>query len=347
MPKTTLYSCEGEVLSIPEAVTRLGPLVSEEELSMIEKNLYKITTKDVPDIIYQQALTRSKRLGSEKVLEVSTSGKRSAYWNDEKIKFKGCNPKEKKRSSLYFDFEKQEEKSELEPWGTLRGKDVIREILGIISLEENGIRNILRPVAVYKYTENRFCLIEECKTNRRAPELYEGHTVLGSEFGFKDPLSLEKYNCQVTDILTNMHVKGLFRGATDGHPENVLVDDDGKVYLCDFCNFELGIPEKPEIFFMKALTEAIEASPIIFSPIIKVVIGNKLDEKQLENVFRIYMDRSTFYQEYTDKLLNKVSEMSQKFDKLSIKKGLKSAENSFLVKICCFSSIPTNIKTLF
>lgn len=345
MSGASLYTCEGEVISVEEAVNSFDRFLSDREHDILYRNLDGVVA-DPPREAAARPLTSNTEFGERKIAEVEESGDRSAYWSSKDLKLKGCNPREGEHSNVRPDFSEMREFLEYEPWGTVSGEDVVREVLGVACLEKTGTGNILRPSAVYRYfygDEARYCLVERTETDLRAEDLYQDTAHHGEEFGFKHPIGLESYTERVTDILMDMHTGGFFRGAGDGHPGNTLVTEDGEMFLCDFSKFVVRSPG-PEEFFARCLSEAIEASPIVSCEKMDVKgdVGPYMEK--FEDVLEVYREASTFYRRYREKMSDRGAEIQGMFDgRVDIEDEIAGAEESLPVLSSLTSSMPTNI----
>lgn len=346
MNKTSMYTCEGEVLEVEEITDRFGYLLRDDEKAILERNLDGVV-EDPLEAVSRKPLTLNSDFGKESEIELERSGERSAYWNERDLKFKGCNPQEGSHPNVYIDFEEMTQYREDEPSGTMHGEEVIREVLGIACLEEANINNVLKPCVVYEYPyddEERFCLVEKSSTNTRAEELYQDSTPRGEEFGFKSPLSLDKYTGQMVEILADMQLNGFFRRPVDSHPRNVLVGKDGEVFPCDFSNFEVRKPTV-EMFFTRCLSEAIESSPMI--GLEKQVVGGEggIDYERLNEVFEKYTEASNFYREYKGELCGRREQLQEMFgEDIDIQEEIENAEANFPVITSALSSVPANVE---
>ena len=120
MNKIKLVKTPGTVLSIREFVDKNldGNNLTEREKEMLGRAML---SSRVPVYLQKPRIISSRNPGFSS-LSVEPLGKRSAYWTERKIKFKGCNPSESAESfpSESFFFGEKEVHTSRIPFGVLK-----------------------------------------------------------------------------------------------------------------------------------------------------------------------------------------------------------------------------------
>lgn len=300
--KIDLYKCAGITYSPAEFVRENLRVLDSKEQEII-KDCREYFPREVAREL-QTPLTRSEEIGKQKALIVNRDGGRSAYWEERRLKFKGCNPtlEHKIYTNPVFEFGSSF-KVASESWGVLSSEAVMRELLALAFLENRGLPNALTPVCVYEYRHKSslgYCLVLRTLTNRRADEFldskkiavnYQGENeglwvidrgkataadraaeLRGKELKFTQ-FTNQWYARQMADLLSNLHFQGFFRGPTNGHLGNTIVEfAEGKskcLYLCDFSTTRIiDLPPSPSPhfladFILASLLEVLEAAPFV------------------------------------------------------------------------------------
>jgi hypothetical protein len=276
MATVTVYEGKGDALSIRKFVEMH---FDKTNLSDAEKGLLR--DYELPDEVpehVERVVTRAewlKREGSSP-FTMKRAGERSAYSEEKRVKFKGCNPPEDQRTfptELAF-FGKEEVELGRVPFGILTAEQAIREILGHVFFAKHGLRTNIRPLCVY--TEGHgFCLAEETQGESRLESFldYQGLKIsqlieqdrlrkdmklegcLGTEIRLKG-INVNRYAYEKARLLISMNFNGGFRGLLNSNIGNDVIRKDGdggfELSLCDFDTFAVvQLPERPTEEFLK------------------------------------------------------------------------------------------------
>ncbi|MEW5996987.1 MAG: carbamoyltransferase C-terminal domain-containing protein [Candidatus Micrarchaeota archaeon] len=294
-----LYESRGRALSLHDFVREW---IDNAGLADHEKNILR--SMDFPKTIplfLRKVRSRAEWLrkggGS---LRARISGQRSAYLSQKRIKFKGCNPTKEglffPRETFFFGEEKESEG--LLPFGVLTAEQVMRELLGWAFFVKNNLKPCQKPLCVYDYGDNAFCLVLESNEEKRIEKFFDfrklrlvdlvsGRPKMPAEVGLRN-LGTTSYADRKASLLAEMNFLGGFRDLLDSNIGNDVLD--GGVRLCDFSSFRaVEIPEKPDRdflkrFYLQCVVEAIKSSlPIV-------------DAK--ENRSEVYLKKSSVFRAY-------------------------------------------------
>lgn len=294
-----LYESRGRALSLHDFVREW---VDKAGLTDHEKNILR--SMDFPKIIplfLRKVRSRAEWLRTGgRPLHARISGQRSAYLTQKRIKFKGCNPR---KESLFFPLEtfffgKEKESEGLLPFGVLTAEQVMRELLGWAFFMKNNLKPCQKPLCIYDYGGNAFCLVLESNEEKRIEKFFDFRRLRLADLVNRRPkvptevrlrdLSTASYADRKASLLAEMNFLGGFRDLLDSNIGNDVLD--GGVRLCDFSSFRaVEIPGKPDRdflkrFYLQCVVEAIKSSlPIV-------------DAR--ENRSEAYLERSSVFRAY-------------------------------------------------
>ena len=350
-PRVSLYHCDGIVHTLRSFAGSRLSLLSELEAEIICNNLESFPDSLPDKQILQRCLTRSIEFSSnqEPVVEVLRSGARSAYWESEQIKLKGCRPV---RTKTVFpvdtiSFDSREIKRQHTAFGVLDAQGVMRELLGYCFFCQIGLPVISKPLCVFEYLENGknagYCLVLETPENTRIESLidypditiydlltiYEkggigdGKIILGSELRLSG-LNIWRYAEEKAAQLCAMHFAGGFRGILNSNigndisikgPSNKFI-----LFLCDFDTFEV----KP----VSARLESSEMDIFVLRCIIEVAMGampilefvdipeNCTIEERTDLLGYVFFEKSTLWRTYQRQFFSSAGRLGWQLDAL-------------------------------
>lgn len=335
MIKVKMFKSEEKVFSIKEFVDLY---INKTNLSETEKKLLKKSnlSDTIPECV-KKVTTRAKWLKKRKseIMEMRRAGERSAYWENKKIKFKGCNPPEKELkfpTELTF-FGKEEVTIEKIPFGILTAEQVIREILGYTFFSKFGLSTNIKPLGIHSQGYG-FSLVEETKEETRIEYFLEFadqkisqlvnidcarkrlHLSHELETEVKlNGINIIRYAYDKAKILVSMNFNGGFRGLLNSNIGNdvIKLNNTGELqlFLCDFDTFAIvDIPEKPtkdflKRFFLQSFVELAKSS----LPIIDIVENS-------DDAIEKYRVISTLYSVYKREFYGKAKEKGWDIDLL-------------------------------
>jgi len=273
-----MYECSGQVHSVFDFANNNKEILKKTEASIIEKNLIMLQKKEsIPDYL-NKCLARTDDLKiNDNIFELKRSGARSAYWEDRRIKFKGCRPMVKNPAT--FPIEKLGFGSDVIeydsiPFGILTKEAVLREILGFCFFKEKELEIVHKPICIYEYCKDNeqvgYCIVFETMGETRLeqfvnyPQLTLKELIeikfqrlkttylLGSEL-LLNGVNVKRCSEAKAKILTEMHFSGGFRGILNSNIGNdiILKEASFEFAICDFdCFRVISIPKQPDIAFL-------------------------------------------------------------------------------------------------
>jgi len=326
-----LYECEGIVHSLQDFFAAHLNLLSKHEQCLVNEGAKHLPGRaEVPGEL-RKCLTCSNAfaLKNEALLTARQSGARSAFWEKNSIKFKGCRPVNSSSDFpleiLPFGAEKIEHMRI--PFGVMTAEGVMREVLGYCFLLKHSFPILTEPMCVYEYRlphhQVGYCLVSRSRGEKRVESLIDvpdftivnlveqssgntgRHFLAGSEINLKG-LNLWQYIEDKSRQLSKMHFKGGFRGILNSNIGNDVIVNNGQghtcLHLCDFDTFRvIPMPEKAERSFIKAfvlqcLTEVIMGS----LPILEFVdLPEKCSNREkADKLGMVYFQKSSLWHAY-------------------------------------------------
>ncbi len=294
----SLVPVAGKALSPNAFVEYYGDLLSDWEYEFLHSSKDLLETK----IRFPACLQTPHAIagdGDRRIhvdyIDARRSGSRSAFWESERIQFKGCRPN---NSDLDFPAESLPFGSNSIvhyriPFGVMTAEAVLRELLGYCFCRIHSIPCVASPILIYAYagktTDAQFCCLLRVTEGRRVESFLrmeklsvsqliskprDQSELTGSEVRIEE-LNSRWYADQKSRWLSEAHFRGGFRGLLNNNIGNDIVKNasDGKrsLLLCDFDTFKLiRLPASPlsgflEAFVLQCVIEVVKGSlPILF-----------------------------------------------------------------------------------
>ena len=254
-----MYECAGKVHSIYSFVENNFKVLNKRELSIIEKQRENLKLISVP-FLFNKCLTRSPDLSiNQEYIFMKRNGARSAYDEQEKIKYKGCRPEIHNNRTFpveHIDYHKKTIKYEELPFGILSKEGVLREILAFCFSLSYHIPVSHEPVCIYEYYNEGnsigFCILLKSLAGEKRIEQFIEYPdltlkqlieiknqnlkinfLIGSElriFG----INVNYYSQMKAELLIKLHFNGGFRGILNSNIGNDIIDDNNNLFICDY-----------------------------------------------------------------------------------------------------------------
>jgi hypothetical protein len=332
-----LHACSGQVYSISRFVSgNLDALDNGLERDMVGGMSDRLAREtDIPAAL-GRCLCRSEEfaISARPHCLATRSGARSAYWQEQNFKLKGCRPV--LDASQYplerLPFGAMAIEHTHIPFGILSRQGVMREILAYCFLLKHGVPPQGTPVCVYEYVHHGrphgFCLVSKTVGETRLEEFVEypeltvadliaartaalrGGQPWGSELNLRT-LNIWWHAEQKSRLLIAMHFAGGHRGILNSNIGNdvvVLAAEHGPatIYLCDFDSFTvLAVPDRPSWDFLKAfvlqcLIEVVKGSVSILEYL--EMPEDLLPAERGTTLSRVYFAKSSLWRAYERRL---------------------------------------------
>ncbi len=327
-----LYECGGRVRSVPAFAEENLRLLQPHERQLVVQMLTRLSgAGNIPEPL-RRCLSRSQEFATcpTPALVARRGGARSAFWVEQRLKFKGCRPGRDGASypieTLSFGTTRIH-RGRIR-FGILSREAVMREILGYCFFRIHELAPHATPLCVYEYVADGrthgCCLVMKTVGETRVedfidyPEITVGELkaavtggraadryVLGSELRLRG-LNLWWYVETKSRLLLSMHTHGGFRGILNSNLGNdVVVGFDNlplSLYLCDFDTFKTVVmPSRPDARFLRSfmlhcLIEVVKGS-------ISILDYLDLPEtlkpaERAEALAQVYLEKSSLWQAY-------------------------------------------------
>ena len=337
--KVDLYMSEGKVYTIAKFINKFKSKVDNKEKKILNEQI-ELFEKRIPSYLLNP-LTRSSWLnkGNKKII-VNRGGARSAFWEKEKLKLKGCRPIKDLRFPIeYLEFGSTEMVSGEINFGTMSIEGVLSEILAYCFFRKFSIPINQTPVAVFEYTSKGkiigYCIVVRTPRDARLEKDldYFGLSVkdlikikhlekkfkirfLNGEVGFKG-VNQEWYSKSKSDLLLRMNFKGGFRGILNSNIGNDL-EYNGQLFITDFDTFNVvDIPKKPSQKFLNnfvlwCVVEVLKTCPTVWDYI------DLEDEKEaVELLTNSFYENSQLWKCYNKGFMQNVNKLNWNKEKVN------------------------------
>ena len=334
-----MYECTGKVHSIYEFAENKSGLLDKKEFSIIEKQKEYLKLISIP-YIFHKCITRSSELAiSHEYVLMKRNGARSAYDEQNKLKFKGCRPEIHNNSTFPVEnidyFKKTIKYSEI-PFGILSEEGALREILGYCFCILHSIPVSHEPICIYEYFyENQtigFCILLKSLVGEKRieqlveyPDLSLKHLIeiktqklkkinllIGSElriFG----INVNDYSRMKAELLIKLHFNGGFRGILNSNIGNDIIDNTNNLFVCDYDTFNvIEFPTQIDQsflnnFVLSCLLEVFKSSISILDFVVFKENLSLMDKNII--LFGKYKEKSTLWKYYWTVFMQMTNQM--------------------------------------
>jgi len=319
----TLYSLDGEVISVKEFVRKNQDVLSGGERKFLEEEMINYTEKMCK--IKTPFSRTADFFNGKKTIHAQRGGTRSAYIDGMKIK--GCRPAD--ATFPHWDIGRDFKlKVQAVPFGVLTRRNVIREILAYFFMKQHDIAPSSEPSSVFYYKpkgkDYNYALLQNITSDDRLEAFIDCsnltvHDLIrlkkngvsgGREVELKG-IDKKAYIKKKVNLLIKFNFNGGFRGILNSNIGNDVIRDGVLHSICDFDTFTISpLPQAQEdirCFTIIAFLELIKTS----LPFVDFI--NK--EKHLHRTLSDYYRRnSTLYRMYYNSFLEQAAYLGWNID---------------------------------